>query len=96
MLIFCFAVFSFGVYGYVIHIHREGSLCDLFMEYCVHHSLERRWGVGESEEHYRWFEKSSIGYESCLVSVFLHYLHRVVSPTDVHYCDQFGITYSVN
>src|SRR5216683_3312848 len=96
MLIFCFTIFPFGVYGYVIHVYREGSSCDLFVEYHVHHGLERRWGVGESKEHHCWFKESSIGYESHLVSVFFYYLDRVVSPTDIYHCDQFSISYSVD
>ncbi len=96
MLIFCFVILSFGVYGYVVHVYHEGSSCDLFVEYGVHHGLERCRRVGESEEHYCWFKQSSIGYEGRLVSVFFHYLHCVVSPTDVYHCNQFGIAYSVD
>jgi len=58
--------------------------------------LECRWRVGESKEHYRWFEQSLICYEGCLVSVFFYYLHRVVPPSDIDYRDQFGIAYSVD
>jgi len=68
---------------YVIHIDREGSTHDLFMEYCVHHSLEGSRGIGESEEHYRWFKESLIGYECHFVLVFRCNSDRVVSPPDV-------------
>jgi len=84
------------VYSYVVHVYCKGSSCDLFLEQGVHHGLECCWGIGESKEHYCWFEESLIRYKGCLVSVFLYYLHHIVPPADVDHCDQFGVAYSID
>jgi len=40
----------------VIHEHRCVPFCYVWAEYCVHHHLECRRGVGEAKEHNRGFE----------------------------------------
>ena len=77
---------------YVIHVDREGSAHDLFAEYRVHHGLEGSRGVGESEEHYCWFEESLIGHECRFMLVFRYNSDCVISPSYVDCSDKFRIT----
>ena len=53
----------------------------------VHHSLERRWRVGESEIHDRRFKKSVSGFKCGLFLVSFTNTHVIVSPPYV----EFGI-----
>jgi hypothetical protein len=77
---------------YVIHVDREGSAHDLFAEYGVHHGLKGSGGIGESKEHYRWFEESLIGYECRFVLIFRCDSDCVVSPSNIDRGDEFRIT----
>jgi hypothetical protein len=60
---------------------------DLLTEYRVYHGLKGSGGIGESEEHYHWFEESLIGYKCCLVLVFRYNSDHVVPPTDINHGD---------
>ena len=51
----------------------------------VHHRLEGRWGVGETEIHYCRFEKPISGFKSCLVFVPVTNAYVVVPPSYVKF-----------
>ena len=61
-----------GVDQDVVHIDGYPSFSYSVLEDVVHHCLECHRGIGESEEHYFWFEQSLIGSEGCfpLISFF--------------------------
>jgi hypothetical protein len=73
----------FGMDHYVVHIDREASAHDLFMEYCIHHGLKCSRGIGESQKHYCWFKESLISYECRFVLVFWYDSDCVVPPSNV-------------
>src|SRR6266702_547156 len=49
----------------------------------VHHGLEGRWRIGESEIHDRGFEKSISGFERCFLLVSLANAYIVVPPSNI-------------
>src|SRR6266702_3349455 len=57
----------------------------------VHHRLEGRWGVGETEVHHRRFEESVSGFKCCLVFVSITNSYVIIPPSDV----EFGVYMSV-
>ena len=71
-------------YEHVVHVDVKPSFADHISKDVVHHSLERSWGVAQSEEHYCWFEQSFVCFERCfsLVAVFNAYV--VVFRAYVH------------
>ena len=58
---------------------------DEWLEDVVHHSLERSWGVRESEEHHGRFEHSIWGFERGFPFIALLDANVVVSPSDVEF-----------
>jgi len=65
----------------VIHIDRYPSFSYFFFEDVVYHGLEYCGGVGESEEHYFWFEQSLVGGEGCLPFIPFFDPDIVISPS---------------
>src|SRR6266702_4928106 len=58
----------------------------------VHHGLEHRWRVGESEIHDCWFEKSVSGLKRCCLLVSFTDPHVIISPSDVKLRVYVGVT----
>src|SRR6266702_3666439 len=52
----------------------------------VHHRLESRWGVGETEIHHGRFKKPVSGFEGCLVFVPFADTDVIVSPSYIEFC----------
>ncbi len=52
----------------------------------VHHRLEGRWGVGETEIHHCRFEKPISGFKGCFVFVSFPNAYVVVPPSYVEFC----------
>ena len=80
----------------VIHVDDKPSFCNHVSEGVVHELLECHWGVGESEEHHRWFKEAFMRDEGSLPLVAIFDVHIVVSPADVKLGEQFGIFEFVN
>ncbi len=58
----------------------------------VHHGLEHRWRVGESEIHDCGFEKSVSGFKRCFLLVSFTDPHVIISPSDVKLRVYVGVT----
>src|SRR6266702_3161904 len=58
----------------------------------VHHRLESRWGVCETEVHHCRFEKPISGFEGCLVLVAVANTDVVIPPSDVEFCVDVCVT----
>ena len=71
----------------VVHVNREPSFSEFFLEQGVHHSLEGGWGVGESEEHDTRFEEAFIRNEGRLPFIALLDVNVIVSPSDVEFSE---------
>ncbi len=75
----------------VVHVdsdsHAEGFMLenDVVIN-VVHHGLEGRWRIGESEVHNRRFEKSISGFKCCFLLVPFADAYVVVPPSDVKLC----------
>src|SRR6266702_3525358 len=65
----------------------------------VHHRLEGRWGVGETEIHYCRFKEPISGFKGCLVFVSVANAYVIVSPAYVEFCVDMcvaQITYKIS
>ncbi len=58
----------------------------------VHHCLECRWRIGESEIHDRRLKKSVSGFERCLLFISFANAYIVVSPSNVKFCIDVCVT----
>src|SRR5713226_4113124 len=96
MLLFGFSWFSLRVDGQVIHIYGKPPLGDLLAKDHVHHHLEGSRGVGESEEHNRWFEEAFGGKESRFPFVTLLDTYVVVSPPYVELGEEGAAGEAIN
>ena len=96
-----FGAFTMGLFirgedKEVVHIDDEPSFCDHVLEGVVHESLERCWGIGESEEHHSWFDEAFMCDEGGLPLVAVLDVKVVVPPVDIKLGEQFGIFELVN
>jgi hypothetical protein len=55
----------------------------------IHHRLEGGRSVAEAEEHNRRFKKSALRGEGSFPSIRVVNAYIVVSPSDVHLCEDF-------
>ena len=81
----------------VIHVYSYGSplkfmLEDGVSEDIVHHGLEHRWGIGESKVHDCGFKETVPCLERCLSFVSFLNSYVVVSPLNIQFCVDVGIT----
>ncbi|KAG5335719.1 hypothetical protein C0989_000561 [Termitomyces sp. Mn162] len=77
----------FGVDEDVVKVYAHYALHDEVPENVVHHSLEGGGAVGESKEHNKQLEQSSVGLESDLPLVSILDMHIVVAPPDVQFSE---------
>ena len=67
----------------VIHINDEPSFSNHVSEGVIYELLESGWGIGESEEHDRWFKEAFVSDEGSLSLVAIFDVDIVVAPLDV-------------
>jgi len=72
-----FIIFSGN--NHVIHIDTKPSLCNLLLEYVIHHGLEGGGGVGQTKEHDSWFEESFASFEGGFIFIAFFNANVVVS-----------------
>ena len=78
-------------------VHVLAHLCSQwfpFVDYWsknpIHHCLECRWGVKETEKHHCWFPQSVLCFERCLVFVAFLDSYVVVPPLNVQLGEDVG------
>ena len=74
---------------HVVHVYGEPPFSQFILEDGVHHGLKGRGGVGESKEHYIWFEQSLVGDEGCFPLVSIFDVDIVVPPSDIEFREEF-------
>jgi hypothetical protein len=67
----------------IVHVDPIVSQVDFFLKGIIHEALEGCGGVAESEEHYCWFEESSLGFEGSFPLIFFNNGAIVISPSYV-------------
>ena len=67
----------------VVHVNNEPPFCNHIMERVIHELLEGGRRIGETEEHYSWFEESFMGKESGFPLVSIFDTDVVIFPTDI-------------
>ena len=67
----------------VVHVHDNDTFHDQVLEDLVHHCLESRRGVSETEEHDEGFEKAAIGTKRCLPLVTFLDPDVLITPADI-------------
>ena len=72
----------------IIHINRDITFVDEFVEKVVHHRLEGGGGICEAEEHDHRFEEAAIRLEHSLPLVSIAHANIVISPTDIQLCEE--------
>ena len=80
----------------VVEVDDDLSFINLESEYFVHHGLEGRRGICESEEHDGGFVKPVIGTKSGFVLIPFFYPDIVVSPSHIKFGEVLGILECVN
>ena len=80
----------------VVHVDDKNVATDEVTEDVVHHVLECRRRVRETEEHDRGFEEAAIGNESRLPLVAFLDADVVEAPTHVHLGEDLGVFDLVN
>ena len=81
-----------GVDEEIIHVDNKPSFGNHIAEGVIHETLESGGGVGKSEEHHGWFEKSFVGNEGCFPLVTDLDSYVVVSPPDIELSEDFSVT----
>ena len=69
----------------VIHVANKPSLCDHITKGVIYELLEGGRGIGETKEHYSWFEESLMGDESSFPLMPILDSDIVIFPTDVKF-----------
>ena len=81
-----------GVNKEVVHVDDEPSFSNHFTERLVHEALEGGGRVGESKEHDSGFEQPLMVDKGCLPLMAVFDSHVVVSPTNVKFGEDSGIS----
>ena len=74
----------------VIKVHTYNTILNQILEDVVHHCLEGRWGVGQSEKHHKGFKESSICTKGCLPFIAIFHTHIIVSPLNIRFREVLG------
>ena len=74
----------------VVQVHYDNPFRYDGSENIIHHSLEGSRAVGHSEEHYKRFEETPVGVESCLPLIPRLDAYIIEAPTDVEFCEVLG------
>jgi hypothetical protein len=67
----------------IVKVDADNTFHNQILEDVVHHRLEGRWGVGESEKHHQWFIEAMIHSKHCLPLVTLFHVHILVPPSHI-------------
>ena len=92
----CVVFMIVGEDEYVVHVNCNMSLCNKVAENVIHKRLECGRRIGESEKHNGGFEKSFVGAEGGFPFVSFFNSNVIVSPTYVHFRENFSISKLVN
>jgi hypothetical protein len=76
----------------IIHVNHYPSFIDFILEGLVHVRLEGGRRVAQSKEHDFWLEQSKFSHERRLPSIIRVDEDIIVSPADVHFSKEFGIS----
>ena len=79
-----------GVDKDVIHVAYDFAAVDELMKDVVHHCLERRRGVAQSEEHDSWFKQASVSSKHGLPLIAFLDLHVVEPPLEVEHSEELS------
>ena len=71
----------------VIHVDNKPSFCDHIAKGVIYESLEDGRGIGETKEHYSWFEESLMSDESGFLLVPVLDSDIVIFPTDIKFSE---------
>jgi len=96
MLFFRLSGSSFCVDGEIIHVNGHPPLGDFSTEDHVHHHLKGSGGIGQSEEHDRWFEEALWGEECRFPFISLFDTNIIVSPTYVKFGEEGAAGETIN
>src|SRR5258706_4948713 len=80
-----------GVDKDIIHIAYGLTIVDEISEDIVHHCLEHRRGVTQSEEHDGWLKQPSVSSEHSLPLIPFLDLHIIESPSEVKYSEELSV-----
>src|SRR3981189_1733339 len=80
----------------VVEIDGDDTLGDKVLEDLVHHRLEGRRAVGQSEVHHERFEQTAISSERRFPFIAFFYPHVVIPPADVELGEVLRAFESVN
>src|SRR3984957_17523116 len=69
----------------VVHIDVKPPFIEFFLEYLVHHCLERGRGIAKTKEHNEGFKASAIRDEGCFPFIAFLDPNIVISPADVEF-----------
>ena len=81
---------SFSENEYVVQVNHHNPFSYELLEDVIHHGLESGWAIGETEEHYQWFEETSVRSESSLPLVTFFHLNIIETPSDVQFGEVLG------
>src|SRR5258708_38911785 len=80
-----------GVDKDIIHIAYGLTIVDEISEDIIHHHLECRRGVTQSEEHDGWLKQSLVSLECSLPLIPFLDLHIVESPLAIEYSEELSV-----
>ena len=90
---------SFSENEYVVQVNHHNPFSYELLEDVIHHGLESGWAIGETKEHYQWFEETSVRSESSLPLIAFFHPNIIETPSDIQFgkalgtselSDQFG------
>src|SRR3979490_1871806 len=67
----------------VVEINGDDTLGDKVLKNLVHHRLEGRRAVGQSEVHHERFKQTAISSKRCFPFIPFFYPHIVIPPADI-------------
>src|SRR3979490_940971 len=80
----------------VVEINGDDTLGDKVLKNLVHHRLEGRRAVGQSEVHHERFKQTAISSKRCFPFIPFFYPHIVIPPADVELGEVLRAFKSVN
>ena len=78
-----------GINEEVVHVYDKPSFCDHIAKGVIHEVLESGGGIGETKEHYGWFEESFMCDKGSFPLMPVFDLDIIVSPLNVKLGEDF-------